>query len=165
MLRKTTTAVLLNILALTFASWSVRGAIPTPGLSYVQRLELLRGWSTKGYSGYNCSGFITHAARQPYRESEELYAGKGDTILLAEYTNKKFINETMLIPGDFAVFQGASYAQGNGDGVHCAAYLGDGVWIDSDGRRGNVAMWRMNEKPNPDPWFAGSVKIFQWRQK
>jgi hypothetical protein len=43
-----------------------------------------------------------------------------------------------------------------------AAYLGDGVWIDADPRRGFVSKFRLTERAANDSFFFGKVRIVRW---
>lgn len=71
--------------------------------------------------------------------------------IVASYWNTSDLDESKLEPGDVAAWHG----------VHVAAYLGNGRWVDSDSRRGNVATFRLADKAN-DGWFYGSVRVLRW---
>lgn len=161
--------VLLLVIAasLLFIGYTVRWVpfmyrayIPYP-VAYVDRLQALDGWSTEPGSGFNCSGFVSNARQATFRTSSDIYQNKrGDLQLLNEVTNVQYIWERFLLPGDLASFEGPA---GNPQlGVHVAAYLGDGVWIDADARRGYVEKFKMQDKDSFDHYFSGRVRLYRW---
>lgn len=141
-----------------------RAYIPYP-ISYVDRLRALDGWSTEPGTGFNCSGFVSNARQTRFRTSSNIYNNvAGDLLLVAEATNKDGIDERKLRPGDLASFEGPAWNRSlyGVEGVHVAAYLGDGVWIDADARRGYVEKFKMTEKERGDDYFAGHVRLYRW---
>jgi hypothetical protein len=155
--------LLLLILAASFALvYGTRAFIPYPS-NYMVRLRWLKGWQSKGYYGFNCSGFLTNAHNERYLSERELYAGgHGRLLLVDELSDIRQIDESKLQPGDIAAFQGPTVPPYLGRGVHAAAFLAPGVWIDADTRRGSVATWRMQDKSPTDPWFQNRVRILRW---
>lgn len=159
--RRLALAILALIFAIAFLAYDLRAVVPTPGLSYVQRLRLYQGLESElgpynpNHRTLNCSALITSAHRTRYMSVGELFnGGSGQLLLIEEVSSLKALREETLIAGDLAVF---------GD-VHVAAYLGNGLWIDSDGRRGNIATFSLANKID-DPWFTtSSIRIFQWRK-
>lgn len=139
--------------------FAVRAWLPYP-VNYAQRLSTLAGWPAEPGDGLNCSGFISNAHSSPFRKSYEIYANTFDDMnLLGEAEGVSVVDESKLAIGDVAAFHGPSPARA---GVHVAAYLGGGLWIDSDSRRGVVAKFRLSEKTT-DPWFAGRVRLYRWK--
>ena len=61
--------------------------------------------------------------------------------------------DTCKLPGDVAAFHG----------VHVAAYIGKGNWMDSDYRHGGVGVMRPNRRRGG--WFYGKVKILRWKDQ
>lgn len=145
--------------------YSTRAMLPSPG-GYVTRLQWLEGWTSRGYYGFNCSGYLTNAAGQPFEQSYDIYEGKGNLDFVTEFSGRYTLDESMLQPGDVAAFQGpVGHVLGQSYGVHVAAYLGHGIWIDSDSRRGHVARYKLHDVPAQDWWFDGKVRIYRWRVK
>ena len=118
---------------------------------YVGRLERFAGTP---YSVLNCSGFICAAHRHERCSAKEMWNACGNSLTVIEQiTGKDNINYSKLRGGDVAAFHG----------VHVAAYLGDGIWMDSDPSHGGVAKFKMGNVNSRDPWFAGDIKILRWR--
>jgi hypothetical protein len=46
-------------------------------------------------------------------------------------------------------------------GAHVGAYLGNGVWMDSDFRHNGVGIMHRNRRRGG--WFFGPVKILRWK--
>lgn len=137
--------------------YSVRAFLPTPP-DNLARLHMLEGWSSKGYYAFNCSGVLTNAHGEDWISEKAFYAGRANSIrIVASLPSRYAINEAALQPGDIAAFAGPS-----GTGQHVAAYLGSGMWIDGDNRRGNVARYRLATRPAGDTWFTGDVHIIRW---
>jgi hypothetical protein len=152
--------VMFVILAsITSVGYSTRAFMPTPG-GYLARLEMLRGWSSRGYYAFNCSGLLTNAHGEEFLTERQMYAGEGNLEIIAEFRDRGEINEAELEPGDIAAFQGPNPQIG---GLHVAAFEGRGAWIDSDSRRGFVATYQLKDKPSTDPWFQGRVRILRWK--
>ncbi len=157
-------AVLLVIIATGLGLvYDLRGILPSPG-NYVTRLLWLDGWSTKGSIGLNCSGFVANAKRERFLDADEMYAGgNGELLILAELPDRYAIDESTLETGDIVAFRGSGYYDGRPlEGVHVAAFVREGVWIDSDGRRGDVREFDMLSRSDDDPWFQGKVRILRW---
>jgi cell wall-associated NlpC family hydrolase len=135
---------------------STRAFIPGP--SYVLRLRLLNGWSSRGYYGFNCSGLIANAHGEHFQNERQMYAGNAKLHMIKDFSDRYHVDEAQLQPGDVAAYQGPA----GFNGMHVAAYLGNGVWIDSDSRRGYVAEYHLKDVPANDPWFMGRVHIMRW---
>lgn len=165
-MRRRILAIALLIAAAFFFEYSVRAFCPYP-TNYTMRLRWLDNWSSRGYYGFNCSGFITNAHNEVYLNERQIYAGAdGKLDLIYEAEDIKYVDESMLIPGDVAAFQGPAYKPFLGMGLHVAAYLGNGKWTDSDSRRGFVTQWSLSDKKSlEDPWFAGKVRLLRWHSK
>ena len=76
----------------------------------------------------------------------------GKLRVIAEYGTIAEIDEGALLPGDVADFHGA----------HVAAYIGDGVWMDSDPAHNGVGKINLKAKPQNDPWFRGNIRVLRW---
>lgn len=152
--------IILSTVALTIGYYNTRAFWPVVG-SYPQRLEWLSNWPSSGYYAFNCSGLIMYAHGEDWVSERTLYAGDDGALqLIAEFKDKDRIRESVLQPGDIVVFQGPD---AKGIGLHVVAYLGNGVWIDSDSRRGYVTKYHMSEKYLTDPWFSGHARAYRWR--
>jgi len=144
--------------------FELRPFLPYPS-NYVLRLRYLDGWFSYGYYGFNCAAFISNAHGERYFTEREMWAGaNGKLILIEEFSDRYHIQESRIRPGDIAVFQGPTTPPYIGHGLHVAAYLGDGTWIDGDARRGRVATFALAQRPATDPWLSGKVRIVRWSQ-
>lgn len=145
---------------------ALRAWLPYP-VNYVERLNMLVGWPAEPGDGLNCSGFISNAHSSPFRKSYDVYENSfGDMDLLGEASDLHAIDESVLKPGDVAAFRGpASLHPLQHAGVHVIAYLGDGMWIGSDSRRGYVAKYRLSTKSATDPFFTGPVRLYRWTRE
>lgn len=149
----------LLVSALLLGAYNFRAFVPAG--SYTARLVLLQGWSSQGYYGFNCAGFITNAHSSAYMSERAMYAGgKGQMHLVAEFASRYTLDETKLQVGDVAAYRGRYSFEGQ----HVAVYMGHGTWIDSDSRRGHVATYRLQDVPSNDEWFMGTVRIQRWNQ-
>ena len=63
------------------------------------------------------------------------------------------VDASKLLPGDVAAFHG----------VHVAAFVGNGTWMDSDFRHDGVGIMRPNRRRGG--WFYGEVKILRWKNR
>ena len=156
--RKAAAAIALTAIILSLAGlgYNLRAMLPYP-MNYMTRLVWLNGYASQAGAtsgaALNCSGFIANAHGNEYIAPEEFYQGAGGKLqIVAEVSDRSAIPESILKPGDVAAFHGA----------HVAAYLGAGIWIDSDARRGEVSKFRMQDKSQSDNWFAGPVRIVRW---
>ena len=118
---------------------------------YVGKLEKYTGTP---YNVLNCSGFICAAHKHERCTAKQMWDGCTDSLKVVEDVGgTEKVEYSKLRAGDVAAFHG----------VHVTAYMGDGVWMDSDPSHGGVAKFRL-DKVNPrDPWFKGEVKILRWR--
>jgi hypothetical protein len=154
--------VLTAVIAVSLLSiaWSTRAFLPLAG-RYTTRLRILQGWTTVGQYGFNCSGYLVRAHGDHFMNEREMYAGDGDLAIVYALPNRAAIDESKLLPGDIAAFRGL-YPQA--EGVHVAAFLSPGVWVDADVRRGGPsATYRLQDKPVTDEWFQGEVHILRWK--
>jgi hypothetical protein len=130
------------------------------------RLQYLDGWMSRGYYGLNCAALLSNAHGERYLTEREMWAGaQGKLALVAEYEDRHHVAESKIEPGDIAVFQGPTRPPYIGRGLHVAGYLGNGVWIDADARRGFVSKFRLADRPENDRWFWGKVRIVRWNQE
>jgi hypothetical protein len=158
-------AVAAILIAAAFLSYELRAFLPYPN-NYVTRLRYLDGWISRGYYGFNCAALLSNAHGERYLTEREMWAGaRGKLALVAEYVDRHHVAESEIEPGDIAVFQGPTTRPYIGRGLHVAAYLGNGVWIDADARRGFVSKFRLADRPQSDPWFLGKVRIVRWNQE
>jgi hypothetical protein len=147
------------LLALVSITYSTRAFLPYP-CNYLTRLAFLNGWSSQGYYAFNCSGLLTNAHGEPFMTERQMYAGEGNLDIVADFPSRADIVEERLHPGDMAAFEGSDPAV---EGLHVAAFEGQGVWIDSDNRRGSVAEYALGSKLASDIWFQGRVHILRWK--
>lgn len=142
----------------TWANWKAYSPYP---VNYLARLRMLDGWDATAGDGLNCSGFISNAHGVHFRKSYDYYTNRfNDLTLLSDVESIHAVDESQLQPGDVAAFEGDQLKI---KGVHVAAYLGSGIWIDADGRRGTVATWQLRTKSNRDTFFAGHVRLYRWK--
>lgn len=120
-------------------------------VSYVEMLKALRGTS---YWTLQCSSYITEAHHFHHCGAAGFWQdGCGGALAtVAVVPNVKAIPVDQLHPGDVIAF----------GGVHVAAYIGDGKFMDSDPMHGGVGDMTPNALPG-DAWFKGQVKILRWR--
>jgi hypothetical protein len=141
----------------------VRAYSPFP-VNYLARLKMLEDWDTEPNDGLNCSGFISNAHSEKFHLSSDFYLNTFDDLnLIEEVGNRHQINESVLTPGDVAAFEGPEWPRAARVGVHVAAYLGRGLWVDADSRRGYVEQFRMSDKDSTDQLFAGHVRLYRWK--
>jgi hypothetical protein len=141
----------------------VRAYSPLP-VNYVARLKMLEHWDTEPDDGLNCSGFISNAHSEKFHRSSDFYLNTFDDLdLIAEVRNRRQIDESILSPGDVAAFEGPDWPRAARVGVHVAAYLGHGSWVDADSRRGYVEQFRMSDKDSTDQLFTGHVRLYRWK--
>jgi hypothetical protein len=142
----------------------VRAYSPFP-VNYLSRLKMLEDWDTEPGDGLNCSGFISNAHSERFHTSSDFYLNTfNDLNLIEEVGNRYQINEATLTAGDVAAFEGPDWPRAARAGVHVAAYLGHGLWIDADSRRGYVERFRMSDKDSSDQFFIGHVRLYRWKK-
>jgi hypothetical protein len=141
----------------------VRAYSPFP-VNYLARLKMLENWDTEPVDGLNCSGFISNAHSEKFHTSSDFYLNTFEDLnLIDEVGNRYQIKESILTPGDVAAFEGPEWPRAARAGVHVAAYLGHGLWVDADSRRGYVDQFRMADKDSTDQLFAGRVRLCRWK--
>lgn len=143
MIRKLT----MIVLCLSLAGCSRSGN----DVSYVEMLKALRGTS---YWTLQCSSYITTAHHFRHCGAAEFWqngcSGALETVAVVPSIDK--IPVANLQPGDVIAFHG----------VHVAAYIGDGKFMDSDPVHGGVGDMMPGAIHN-DTWFTGQVKILRWK--
>ena len=145
----------------TAYAWYYRAYIPFPR-NYIERLRFLRHWNSVKGDGLNCSGFLANAHSEKFRTSYDFYENtQQDLILLQELESRDQIDESRLRPGDIGAFEGPKFRQR--DGIHVAAYIGNGTWMDADGQRGYVDSYRLKDVPPRDWFFMGHVRLYRWK--
>lgn len=138
----------LGVAAVLLAALTFISAKP---LNYIERLFAFEGIP---YYELSCSQYIMHAARHSDCLADCVWDGAhGEMELVADYPTLRAIDYSTLNPGDVAAFHG----------VHVVAYLGDGLWMDSDPQHNGVARIRLEDKNKLDPWFSGRVRILRWK--
>jgi hypothetical protein len=124
----------------------------TSQADYVSTLKALRGTS---YWSLQCSAYIT-AAKHFNRHcgaADFFHNGCGGALeTVAVVPSIKAIPVAELHPGDVIAI----------NGVHVAAYVGDGKFMDSDPVHGGVDEMTPNAI-HGDTWFSGQVKILRWK--
>jgi len=170
--RKLKIGALLVVIAVTLVSlipnaerclFFARAYNPFP-VNYLSRLRMLENWDTEPGDGLNCSGFISNAHSEKFHTSSDFYLNTFDDLnLIEEVSNRYQIREAILTPGDVAAFEGPEWPRAARVGVHVAAYLGYGVWVDADSSRGYVDQFRMADRDSTDQLFAGHVRLYRWR--
>lgn len=155
---KTTAATVLVLVAMALGAYNFRAFLPFPG-TYVEQLQYLKGWSANGFYAFNCSGFISRAHGEEFMTEREMYrdGAGGKLAIITEFASREAVDESVLQPGDVAAFAGP-----DGVGLHVAAFIRPGLWIDGDSRRGNVDTYRLQDKSTSDIWFVGKVRILRW---
>jgi hypothetical protein len=95
-------SVVLLLLLILAASFTVlhetRAFVPYPS-TYVTRLRWLNGWPSRGYYGFNCSGFLSNAHNERYFSERELNASAyGNLLLIDETADLNHVDESRLQP-------------------------------------------------------------------
>jgi hypothetical protein len=134
-------AIVLSPLSLSFK--------PAP-TNYVESLVMLEGTD---YWQLNCSEYICAAMRHPNCLARNFWEQgcDGDAFVMQDVPSFDDVDTSKLLPGDIAAFHG----------VHVAAYVGNGTWLDSDYKHGGVGIMRRNRRRGG--WFYGEVKILRWK--
>jgi hypothetical protein len=135
------TAIILSMFSLSFTQ---------APRNYLESLVMLNGTS---YWQLNCSQYICVAKRHPNCLARNFWERgcDGDALVVQDVAAFENVDIKNLLPGDVAAFHG----------VHVAAYIGNGTWMDSDCRHGGVGIMRRNRKPGG--WFYGEVKVLRWK--
>lgn len=111
----------------------------------------LRSSVGESYSDVTCSRLITKARRHAPCSARQFWDGcGGDLVVVQEVTSLSAVNKGTLHAGDVLDF----------GGIHVAAYLGAGEFIDSVPERGCAKIDAVNPH---DPWYTGKVRILRWR--
>lgn len=118
---------------------------------YLLRLFSLRGTS---YWTLQCSDYITTAKKFRHCGAAEFWRNGcgGALVTVAEVSSANKIPVAILRAGDVIAFHG----------VHVAAYVGDGKFMDSDPNHYGVGDMTP-DAIHGDTWFAGKVKILRWK--
>jgi hypothetical protein len=136
-------AIVLSVLSFSFK--------PAPR-NYVESLVMLEGTD---YWQLNCSQYICAAERHRHCTARNFWEQgcDGDAFVVQDVPSFEDIDTSKLLPGDVALFHG----------VHVAAFIGNGLWMDSDYKHGGVGIMHRNR--NPGGWFYGEVKILRWKAR
>jgi hypothetical protein len=134
-------AMILSVLSLSFT--------PAPH-SYLESLVMLNGTD---YWRLNCSEYICAAKHHPHCLARNFWEQgcDGDADIVQDVASFEDVDTSKLLPGDIAAFHG----------VHVAAFIGNGTWMDSDCRHGGVGIMRRNRRPGG--WFYGEVRVLRWK--
>lgn len=118
---------------------------------YLDALKALRGTS---YWTLQCSTYITTAKNFRHCGAADFWkTGCGGALTtVAVVPSVEEIPIAILQPGDVIAFHG----------VHVAAYVGDGKFMDSDPNHYGVGDMTPNAIKG-DTWFVGKVKILRWK--
>ena len=118
--------------------------------NYIQSLRMLEGTP---YETLNCSEYICVARHHPSCQAADFWSDgcNGDAVVIQEAPRFEAIDPDKLQPGDVIAFHG----------VHVAAYVVNGVWMDSDFRHDGVGLMHRNGRRGG--WFFGPVKILRWK--
>jgi hypothetical protein len=119
---------------------------------YISNLLDLKGTS---YWKLNCSQYITRAKGFRSCKAPQFFADgcDGALALVEERQSLRDIRTADLKAGDVLAF----------NGVHVAAYVGGGEFMDSDTNHGGVGKMTPYAIPN-DPFFTGPVKVLRWKR-
>jgi hypothetical protein len=120
--------------------------------SYLESLTMLKGTD---YWELNCSEYICVAKHHPDCVARNFWekACDGDAYIVQDVPSFDNVDTSKLLPGDVAAFHG----------VHVAAFVGNGLWMDSDYKHGGVGIMKRNRRPGG--WFYGEVKILRWKNQ
>jgi hypothetical protein len=135
-------AMILSLLSFSFK--------PAPR-NYLDSLVMLDGTE---YWSLNCSQYICAAKRHRECLAEKFWLDgcDGDAAVVQHVPSFDNVDASKLLPGDVAVFHG----------VHVAAFIGNGTWMDSDFKHAGVGIMRPSRRRGG--WFYGEVKILRWRK-
>ena len=105
------------------------------------------------YETLNCSSYIYLAKHQPHCLASDFWNNgcNGSAVVIQDVARFEDIDQGNLQPGDVAAFHG----------VHVGAYVGNGIWMDSDFRHNGVGV--MHRRNKRGGWFFGEVKILRWK--
>ena len=118
---------------------------------YLSMLVALRGTS---YWTLQCSSYITTAHHFRHCGAAEFWQNGcgGALVTVAEVSSIEKIPVAKLQAGDVIAFHG----------VHVAAYIGDGKFMDSDPNHYGVGDMTP-DAIHGDTWFTGKVRILRWK--
>lgn len=117
---------------------------------YLGRLLSLKGTP---YLTLDCARYICAAKKHSHCGSRDIYSGcNGSMAVVAEVKTLAEVQQLPnLQPGDVVDFHG----------IHVAAYIGEGKFMDSNPDRNGVDNMPLN--PNPfDPWYNGPIRVMRW---
>lgn len=120
-------------------------------VDYVNALERMQGQS---YGAHNCSGFICAARGLEIPcTAKNIFDGCNGRLTIVRETGQSFSHwrRWNLQPGDVVAFAG----------VHVAAYIGDGQFIDSTPERG-ISRFTADQVNENDLWYRGPIRIERW---
>lgn len=132
------------------ATFTVFAAPITPHTSnsYLERLLSFEG---RSYSALNCSGYICYAKHHAQCRAAEMWTGcSGDLLVVQEVSSFRGLRLSSLRACDVIDF----------GGIHVAAYLGSGEFMDSTPERGVARFTAPNLS---DSWYSGHVRVLRWR--
>lgn len=110
----------------------------------------LRASEGEQYSEVTCSALITRSAHRGECKAAEMWNGcRGELAVVEEVSSWRDLHD--LKAGDVLVV----------GGIHVAAYLGGGEFIDSTPDRGVSRFTSFNSN---DPWYSKRVRVLRWRQ-
>jgi hypothetical protein len=120
--------------------------------NYLESLVMLEGTD---YWTLNCSQYICAAKHHRDCEAKGFWEDgcDGDAFVVQDVASFDDVDVNKLLPGDVAALHG----------VHVAAFIGNGIWLDSDYRHGGVGVMKRNRRKGG--WFYGEVKILRWKNQ
>lgn len=120
---------------------------------YLDRLWALRGTL---YNKLTCSDYIDMAHSDTLRNqcgAAGMWVGTcPDQHRVGAFTSLQAVDKSTLQAGDIIAFHGA----------HVAAYMGNGVFLDSDWHHANKGVDYMDAAHGDPAWFDGPVRIVRW---
>lgn len=148
-------ATLLTLVAGSSGLWNETHALARGNTAannraeYVRRLMELSGTP---YMELQCSTYICAAKMHDKCSAAEIWEGcRGAMEVQQEVNTFTGVEDDLLQPGDVAVF----------NGVHVAAYVGNGIWMDATPEHG-VSPLKLPVNQS-DPWYRGTVRIMRWK--
>lgn len=142
---------LILVSSATILSLLSISSTPVPR-NYLESLVMLKGTD---YWTLNCSQYICAAKRHRDCKAKDFWEHgcAGDAFVVQDVASFGVIDANKLLPGDVAVFHG----------VHVAAFIGNGTWMDSDYKHDGVGIMRPSRRSGG--WFYGEVEVLRWKDQ
>lgn len=126
--------------------------------SFCPRTYVDRLWSLRGtlYSILTCSDYIDMAHSQTLEDqcgAAGIWVGTcPNQVRIGASRSLRELDLSTMRPGDIVAFHGA----------HVAAYMGNGVFLDSDWHHANKGVDYMDAAHGDPTWFNGPVRVVRW---